>query len=370
MIIGYDAKRIFHNRSGLGNYGRSLILGLAKYHPDNNYLLYNPWPASVSFQPPEAATEIRPSYKNKILAQLWRRGMVAQRLKKDQVQLYHGLSGELPTGLSKRGIKQVVTIHDLIFLRFPKLYQPIDRVIYKRKALQACKNADLVVAVSQQTRQDLIDLLGIPAQKIVVIFQACAPFYWEKIGPKDREVHEKFQLPEKYALFVGTLEPRKNPVLLAKACLEKNINLILVGKSTRYWREYWESLNSEEQAKIRVIKVNSSAQLAAVYRQAWLFAYPSIFEGFGIPVLEAMASRVPLITGFNSALKEVAGPGSILVKDLNTSSELASALEKLWQEEGALRKQRIDRNWNYAQQFRDEVLSNQWIDTYQNLLAV
>lgn len=365
MIIGYEAKRIYHNHSGLGNYGRNLIRALAADNPDSEFRLYNPWPGSVSFPAPSNVIEQLPALKSKLYAQLWRRRFISKQAQREGVEIFHGLSAELPQGLSKLGIKSIVSIHDLIFLRYPELYKAIDRKIYKRKALAACQRADLVVAISHQTREDLIKLLGISPSKIKVIGQGCAPEFWEDHQDLGEALVKREALPERFGLFVGTLEPRKNPVALAQACLAENIPLVLVGRPKKYWVDFYNSLSAEEKKLIRPIKVGPNAELAGLYQKATFMAYPSNFEGFGIPLVEAMACNTALISSANSALKEVAGPGTLLVKE-NTPEQLGTAIRKFWEDED-LRQKSIKQNRNFVAQFKDQVIARQWMDTYREL---
>lgn len=367
IVIGYEAKRAFHNHSGLGNYSRHLINTLANFRPQNTYYLYNPAPAKVPYALPEAAREIRPNLKNKLFANLWRQRLLSSRAKKDGVALFHGLSAELPYGLSKKGVKSIVSVHDLIFLRYPELYKPIDRKIYLKKVKHACQAADIVVAVSGQTRDDIINYLGISAQKIVVIYQGCDPVFWENHKANYIPILNKFQLPERFVLFVGTLEKRKNPVALAEACTALKIPLVLVGRSTSWWEKYINAASAETRSYCQHIRVQSTRDLATLYQLADVFVYPSIFEGFGIPVLEALASKCPVITGNNSALKEVAGPGSILI-DVESEQELQKALQSFWDND-QLRASAAEKGHAFAQQFRDEALARQWFNTYEKALG-
>ena len=367
MVIGFEAKRVFHNASGLGNYGRNLITSLAHENANNKYLLYNYRKGNVAFDLPAGVEEIRPKLQNKLAANLWRQRLISGKAKKDGVEIFHGLAQELPYGLQKKGIKSIVTIHDLIFLRFPNLYKRIDRNIYLKKVKHACLVSDLVVAVSSQTRQDLIDLLQVPAEKIVVIHQGCDPLFWQKHQNNILPMIKKFGLPERFALFVGTLEPRKNPARVAEVCAKLEIPLVLVGKPTAYWTKFLQSASTAQQVYWQHIRVSSTRDLATLYAMADVFIYPSIFEGFGIPVLEALASGTPVITGNNSALREVAGPASTLI-NVESSADLSKAIMALWNNE-ELRHNNSEKGLNFAQQFTDGVLAKQWLNTYKNVLG-
>jgi glycosyltransferase involved in cell wall biosynthesis len=367
MTIGYDAKRIYHNSSGLGSYGRNLIKSLVQSEVDIQLKLYNPWSGSINFEAGPKVEEVQPALKNKLFAQIWRRQLISKQAKKDGVQLYHGLSAELPLGLKKNGIPSIVSIHDLIFLRRPDLYKSIDRKIYIKKTRGACKRADLIVAISDQTRNDLIDFLKIDPAKIIVIGQSCGPEFWEDQRTKGLELLEKERIPKRFGLFVGTLEPRKNPVELAQACLKLKVPLILVGRPKPYWTSFYDGLSAEEKLLIRPLKVADNSTLAGLYQQATFMAYPSNFEGFGIPLVEAMACETALITAKNSALQEVAGPGSILVEEI-TSDTLSSAILRFWGNEN-LRKESILQNRNFVHKFKPQTIAQQWLETYQELLG-
>lgn len=368
MKIAYDAKRIFHNYSGLGNYGRTLLRGLNRHFPENEYQLYNPWPGTIKFDAGPSTTEIRAPYQNKIMAQLWRRNLMVNDLQKNGAQIYHGLSGELPSGLGKKGIPAVLTVHDLIFIRYPKLYKRIDRKIYKQKLIQATKDAQQIVAISEQTREDLIEYLHVAPEKIKVILQDCGAQFWLDHHHQVPALKERFSLPDRYALFVGSLEERKNPVKVAQACLALDIPLVLLGKSTLYWESFYHGLSFAEKERLTVLRGLTEEELATLYQGAEVFAYPSIFEGFGIPLLEAMASKTPLITANNSSLKEVAGPGSILI-DAPEVEQIKVALAEFWGREER-QKQAVEKNFKFARQFHTEVVAHQWQSTYQEILGL
>src|SRR5690606_20870402 len=176
MNIGFDAKRVFHNKTGLGNYSRDVIRLLSTYYPSNRYFLYNPKDSSNKLFSIEShqIIEKRPSSTfNKFFYNTWRQIRVVKDLKKDKIDLFHGLSGEIPIGLIKNKIKSVVTIHDLIFIRFPHYFAFFDRNIYFRKFKYAADHANRIIAISEQTKQDIIQYLKIDKNKIKVVYQGC-----------------------------------------------------------------------------------------------------------------------------------------------------------------------------------------------------
>lgn len=177
LKIGFDAKRIVRNGTGLGSYGRTLVNDLAQYPLRLN--LYAPDKGRDDLRTQIVERDniafVYPTSRH--FKSYWRsRGIVAD-LKRDGIQLFHGLSGELPFGIRKSGIKSVVTIHDLIFLRHPEFYNPIDVQIYKWKFRQTIKEADYIIAISECTKRDILEYGGnlVSEDKITLIYQSCSP---------------------------------------------------------------------------------------------------------------------------------------------------------------------------------------------------
>src|SRR5512142_2993587 len=212
MRVGFDAKRVFHNTTGLGNYARDVLRILAAHAPEHEYLAYNPGRGRVPFALPGAKlTERRPRGFARLAPGLWRSAGVVRDLVEDGVDLYHGLSNELPVGLERTAVAGVVTIHDLIFERFPALYSAIDRRIYRWKFRRAAERARLVVAVSQQTGRDLHELYGVPWSRIRVVYQGCHAAFRQDVPPaRLEEVARRHGLSPGFVLQVGTVEERKN----------------------------------------------------------------------------------------------------------------------------------------------------------------
>ncbi|MGX1024088.1 glycosyltransferase family 4 protein [Psychroflexus sp. MBR-150] len=373
MIIGYEAKRYFHNSTGLGNYARSLVNNLAKFYPYNKYLLYNP-KFNDTFKIPKqfhnkSIFEITPENRfNKKMSSLWRLKTVSTRFKNDNVNIFHGLSGELPMSIPK-SISTVLTIHDLIFIRFPELYNFIDRKIYYHKHKKAAENADVIVAISQQTKQDIIHYLDMPPSKIKVIYQGCRDVFKKNYSDIEKvNVQKQFNLPKNYVLYVGTIEERKNLLNLVKAIKDVDINLVVVGKKTKYA----EAVNSyikgnNLQSKVHFLNNVDDISLAIIYQLAKVFVLPSFFEGFGIPIIEALYSKTPVITSKGSCFEEAGGSHSIYINP-NNSSEIKNSLIKVLSD-NSLQQQMTVEGVNHSKNFDDDNLAHQWIDLYSSLLS-
>jgi len=369
MRIGYDAKRLFHNASGLGNYSRDLLGILAKSIPENKHFLYNPKKATLNRWKPLVNTfEKQPKGIWRNLHAFWRQGPIVHQLKKDNIDLYHGLSGELPKGLKT---PSVVTVHDLIFYRYPKLYNPIDVYIHKRKVNHAVRAATKVVAISEQTKADIIQFTGISESKIEVIYQGCHPIFKTVLSEDDKnDIRKKYQLPEKFVLYVGTLEDRKNALSIAKALKNTTQHMVFVGKVKSHGEKLKTYVEKNKmQDRVDFIENVSIEDLAGVYQCATVFCYPSFFEGFGIPIIEALYSGVPVVTSNGGCFSEAGGPSSVYI-DPADEKTILDAIEILFSETDDLRENRILKGKKYVQKFNDEVLATQWNTMYKSLANV
>ncbi len=366
MRIGYDAKRLFHNASGLGNYSRNLVRILATSFSKNEYFLYNPKKGTLNRWKPLANTfEKQPKGIWRSFHALWRQGPVNRHLIKDSVDLFHGLSGELPKGLK---IPSVVTVHDLIFYRYPKLYNPIDVFIHKRKVNHAVRTATQVVAISEQTKADLIQFTGIDESKIEVIYQGCHPVFKTVLSEDNKDdIRKKYQLPKKFVLFVGTLEERKNALSIAKALNDATQHMVFVGKVKSHG-EKLKTFVKENKMQDRVVFIEniSIEELAGVYQCATVFCYPSFFEGFGIPIIEALYSGVPVITTKGGCFSEAGGPSSVYI-DPSEEKSIQDAVQILFSETSSERNKRIMKGKEYVRKFNDKVLAAQWNALYKSI---
>lgn len=374
MRIGFDAKRAFKNFTGLGNYSRSTIEIMATYYPDNAYYLYTPpylsHPSNVFAKSTNIIVREPENCFWKTFHAAWRSFRIASQVKADKIDVFHGLSHELPVGIKNSGCKSVVTMHDLIVLRYPHLYNRIDRAIYLRKYHAACTNADLVIAISQQTKNDLIDLLGVDEHKIRLVYQGCDPqFYQLQTEEQKNAVKQRYQLPDRYILNVGTIEPRKSLVTVVRALaqLSDDIHLVVVGKAT----DYMAVVNKEIerlglQNRICLLHKTAFNDFPAIYQQARAFVYPSIFEGFGIPILEALNSRVPVVAANTSSLPEVGGKAALYIQpedDVQLGQLLCEVIN-----DNTLRDRMITDGLEQALKFREEQIGQSLWKVYQELI--
>jgi glycosyltransferase involved in cell wall biosynthesis len=373
MILGFDAKRFFHNKTGLGNYSRDLIRILAQYYPENSYLLYNPKPKKIDrilIDGKIIIEHLPETKKDRKLSSLWRLFSVCSQIKKDKVEIYHGLSGEIPIGLNNSGVKTVVTIHDLIFMRYPNLYSYFDRKIHYYKFKYAANKADLVIAISEQTKTDIVTYLKINPDKIKVIYQGCATVFKEDIPSEFIELtREKYQLPPNFILNVGTIEKRKNVLSVIKAIKKIDTQLVIIGKKTAYFSEInTYILENNLQNKVIFLENVELKELASIYRMATVFIYPSVFEGFGIPIIEALYSKTPVITSKGGCFSEAGGENSIYIDPLNPEELRIELSELLVNSEKKVVMQQ--KGFEFVQKFNDEIIAQNWIETYYKIKGI
>ncbi|NJB86326.1 glycosyltransferase involved in cell wall biosynthesis [Lewinella marina] len=354
MRLGFDAKRLFHNATGLGNYSRTLLANLRAAHPELECFLYSPKSSENAFALPfreDSGYVVRTA--TGWAAPLWRSFGVTRQLRRDGVKLYHGLSHELPYGLHRGGISSVVTIHDLIYRRHPEWYPTVDRWIYDRKVHHACREADRIIAISEHTQRDLVEFYGAPSERIDVVYQSCDPLFYTEADPAfPADALTRYALPADFFLFVGSLTPRKNLPLILDAYLQlppaDRLPLLIVGRGTRYRdRLMAEARYRPLHPLLRWIDdLDDNRHLRQLYRRARAVLYPSHYEGFGLPVAEALLSRTAVVTSTVSSLPEAGGPGALLV-DPNRPEEMAAALHRLLHD-NALRDRLISAGHAYA----------------------
>ncbi len=371
MRIGFDAKRAFFNKSGLGNYSRDTISILTGNYHEHSYFLYTPpGTPTVKFTTESSASICKPtSYVGKKFPFFWRSFMLPNQLKSDRIDLFHGLSNEIPFRIKNSGIKSVVTIHDLIFLRFPEWYPFIDRKIYEIKFRKSCRNADRIIAISKQTKNDIIEYFGINADKIDVVYQGCNLAFQEKADTEQVSViSKKYSLPDEYLLYVGTVEKRKNLLTIVKALKFSNLKipLVVVGRHTSYTEQVKNYIRNKNIKNIRFIKHVNTSELPVFYQNAKIFIYPSIFEGFGIPVQEALFSKTPVITSKTGCFPEAGGPASIYIDPENTE-DLANAILKLLKDD-PFREKVVSEGYTYAQNFTNEKIAKNLIEVYKKIV--
>lgn len=376
--IGLEAKRAFHNKRGLGNYARTLIEGLVKYKSSEFKLsLFTPpyrdvidpiWEKSI-----ESKTSIiTPSgFLAHSLPSLWRTFYQVSSFAGLDLNLYHGLGHELPLGVEKK-MKTLVTIHDLIYLRYPEYFSLIDRKIFHQKVSSAVKRADLIIAICEQTKEDLIHFLNIPPERIRVHYQACHPRFYEVRSQAEREALKKsYSLDRDYILYVGAFEERKNLLRLIEAYQlsgeSKNVDLVLIGNgSENYVNQVRKKIADYRLEKeVKIFSTTPSEDLPTFYQMASLFTFPSFFEGFGIPIAEALFSKTPVLTSKGSCFPETGGPSTLYCLPYNSES-IAAEITKVLNDK-LLAENMRNNGYEFVQKFHLKNTTEELSRIYQTL---
>jgi glycosyltransferase involved in cell wall biosynthesis len=373
MKIGFDAKRALCNQTGLGNYSRYLVLILSKLYPACKLLLFLPKERendklNLALAQKNVTTAF-PSGLYRRFASLWRMFGMSADIKKANLNLFHGLTNELPIGIKSAGVASVVTIHDLIFLRFPHFYPFFDRLIYRFKVGYACRKADKIIAISECTKRDINAFYHVPLEKIEVIYQGCDTVFLQKLSAQEKsKVLDKYRLQSGFILNVGTIEARKNLLLIVKALRElpQSVHLVAIGKSTPYRKKVEEYVQANGLTdRVHLLQNVPFEELPAFYQSASVFVYPSYFEGFGIPVIEAISSGVPVVAATGSCLEEAGGDGALYINPDDEKS-LSKAVLSIFNNE-KLRTELIHNGEKHIEQFSEIKIAKKIMHLYQSL---
>lgn len=388
MNIGFEAKRAFTNNTGLGHYSRTLISSLSQYFPDNEYFLFTPKQTEMyntaAFDNVSIVTPQH--FPSTLFTSAWRSSWVKKDLKRLAIDIYHGLSHEIPVGIQATKIKSVVTIHDLIFERYPEQYSPIDVKIYRKKFTYACQHANKIIAISQQTKDDIVNFYKIPESKIAICYQSCNPAFVIAVSePEKQRIKEYYLLPEQYFLYVGSVIERKNLLTICKALkiLKQSstsfgnrgvvIPLVVIGDGGKYKQEVKQYITEHGlindviflSEKFTNASFKTAQDFPAIYQNALCMIYPSTFEGFGIPVLEALWSKIPVITSNVSCMPETGGNAAYYVNPLS-ENEMAEAMLAVANSQ-PLRNDMIAKGWIHAQNFTQQKCAEEVMKLYKTL---
>lgn len=370
MKIGFEAKRYFNNRTGLGNYSRTLVSNLYSEYPENSYYLYTP---SIGLKEEESKVDALENVfirtagtKNHAI---WRSFEIKKDIKKDGIDVYHGLSHELPRSNENMKCKKIVTIHDLIYKKHPKFFPYIDRGLYNIKCKHSVSTADRIIAISENTKKDIVEFFNISSDKIDVIYQACHPRFYKETIDTQNKLPKSF--PSEYNLSVGSLEPRKNIVSVIKAYLqikkEDRIPLFLIGSGKKHKKLLQEQINAHNlQEEVHILSNIPSRLLPAIYRNATMLIYPSFYEGFGLPVAEALLSSTPVITSGNSSLREAGGPNSYYI-DPSEVDSIANGILTIQNDSSLAHKMKVEGRKYALNKFNPKMLTSQMMEVYKSV---
>jgi len=316
-LIYLDLSAAVHHRAGLGRYAESLARALVATHPNRYGLFYN----REQGIEPLAGLEHLPTRTIALGYKPWRMLVWLGQLARTDLdrwfpnaELFHATEHLL---LPLRTIPTVLTVHDLIFRHLPAHHKPLNRWYLNLTLPLYCRRANHVIAVSECTRRDLIAAYDLPPENITVIPEAADPRFRPQPPETVAAVRARYGLPERCLLCVGTIEPRKNLTRLLAAFESIHAErltdgLVIVGKRGWLYGDFFAAL---EQSPVRDAVIFPGyvpdADLPAVYAGAQALVFPSLYEGFGLPVLEAMACGTPVVASRVSSIPEVGGEAAL-----------------------------------------------------------
>lgn len=376
MKIGFDSKRLFNNYAGLGNYSRTTVRNLRIFYKEHEFHLYSPSvrrTTQTAFFLDQKSFHVHSS--NSFFKSYWRTYSIRNQLKKDKIDLYHGLSHEIPVGLQKLKIKSVLTIHDLIFRIYPDLFNFLDTRIYDQKVRYSCKKSDKIIAISNNTKTDIINIYGIEPDNIEVIYQPCDAIYYDHSQIESSErVRGRYNIPSEYFLFVGSIEKRKNLKLILESYKQlpekRRIPLVVIGRGKKYGKELLTMIKDKglEKNVLWINDLDNVSDLKGLYQRSLALIYPSLYEGFGLPVVEALLSKTPVITSNVSSLPEAGGPNSLYI-DPKDAEALTDAINKIL-DDSDLRERMIISGYDYAiKNFNERQITRQMMDCYNATIS-
>ncbi len=366
LTIAFDAKRLFNNYTGLGNYSRTLVKQLQMNYPEHNYHLFaekTPKNEDTAyFFDKEKFTIHRAGFSNP----LWRTLGMSGPVNKLKPDIFHGLSHEIPFGLDPK-IKTIVSFHDLIYEYFPAQFGLINSRLYRWKYKSSVRRATHVVAISHSTKDDLIKFYNVPSDKLSVIYQSCN----ERFMNEDFDKSYKPPIAD-YFLYVGSIIERKGLLQTVIAYghlpVHKRKPFVVVGKGDKaYLAKVMDMITYYGLNKdFHFLQYVPNEQLIALYDHAYALIYPSIYEGFGIPIIESLSRSKPVITSTLSSMPEAAGPGAILI-DPYLHEDICDAMIKM--QDPSIYSACAKTGHQYViNQFDPISICEQWMDLYQSMI--
>lgn len=354
--------------AGIHTYSRQLLHHLPDEHPDLDYLAFVNDPA---YQPPSGVGLHRaPAASQRPMQRiLWEQAALPLAARRGQIDLLHGLAYALPLAATVPG---VVTVHDLSFLLFPQAFAPGNRFYLSRVTALSCRRARKVIAVSQATGQDVHRLLGIPADRIEVIYNGVDEAYHPRPAADIEAYRQRSGWPDRFLLSVGTLEPRKNYLMLIEAyavyrqLAASPLPLLIAGGRGWHYDAIFDRVSALDLAQhIHFLGFAPASMLPWLYNAATVFVYPSRYEGFGLPLAEAMACGIPAITSTASSLPEVAGMAARMV-DPDDVEALAETMHEV-ASDGERQVMMRTAGLRQAEHFRWPVTAAKTADLYASL---
>ncbi len=375
MRITFDLSPAVHQHAGLGRYAHELLTAMVAVDPHNTYDVFYFDPTGQDR--PAAPLDALPARQLRLGAKPWRLGVLAADFAGVGMDrwvragdIFHATEHLLPTLKQSR---TVFTVHDLIYQLFPQFHLPLNRWYLTLMMPRFLRRADRIIAISQHTARDVTRLLGIAPERITVIHEGVNPAYRRIKDPASlAAMRQRYGLPDRYILFFGTIEPRKNLVRLleAYAALFQQAGawptLVIAGRPGWLVAPVFERVKTLGlEAQVRFTDWVAEADIPALMSAAELFVFPSLYEGFGLPPLEAMACGVPVVSSSTSSIPEIVGDAGLLVDPLDTGALTAAMRAALV--DADLRAGLRARGLARAAQFTWEATARKTIAVYEGL---
>lgn len=354
MRIGLDLRLPYYQMGGISQYALQLVRAFAEraVSADDHYLVVHHAKEGRDFTPTHPQFQRQRAFTP--CHHRWERWALSAEIARWRCDVWHSPDFIPP----QRGAKRmIITVHDLNFLHYPHYLTTEARRYYNDQIAWAVARADGISADSEHTRQDLIKLLGVSAEKVRTIPLAANPLYEKAVAPASLEesLHQ-WQLGRGFLLFVGTLEPRKNLTTLLHAyhrlrqTTPLKVPLVLVGRKGWFWEEIFATIEQLQlSADVRHLSNISDEQLAHLYHSAGALVMPSHYEGFGLPPLEAMWCGCPVLVSNRASLPEVVGPAGLLL-EADDVVAWCDGMERVLQDE-KVRVQMVEAGFVQARRF-------------------
>ena len=352
--------------TGIGQYTLNLSRRLGAFPEiESIHLIEKPFLSKV----PSAALR-------RILYIAWLNSKLQLLLRREKVDIVHFTNYLVPT-LRFSNAKYVVTIYDLTAWRFPETLPPAYIAYIKGAVSHAVKAADLIFTLSDAVKREIIELFEIDSERIRTVYSGIAQSFWEapKKRPSElRAIRDKYGISQDFLLFIGVIEKRKNVITLVKAfeiLMDRmDLQLVLVGRPGYGFRKVEKYIRENHlRGKVILTGYVSEEEKLALYDSATLFVYPSLYEGFGIPLVEAMVRKVPIVASKIPSTEEVAGEAAIYYEDLLNHEALAERILELIKND-VLRQDLVEKGLKRACDFSWEKVSKRHLQAYRELLEV
>lgn len=371
MRIALDATAMPKRLAGAGYYSAELMSHIPQFDSSNEYIAWVGNGADELDQPSGTNWTTKHLNRSPLVRLLWQQLVFPRLLRSNRVDLLHSLHYSVPLYSST---PYVVTFHDMTFFLFPELHQRYRRLYFNMMMRGSARGARKIIAVSENTRQDIIRIFDVAPERVVTIHSGISSDFRKVTDTGEIEyVRSKYGLPSKYVLSVGLIEPRKNLSTLIRAFgrLDENDtahSLVVVGDKGWMYEGVFDLAQQLERSK-RIIFTGyvPRKDLAAIYSSADLFVYPSLYEGFGLPVLEAMACGTPVITSNLSALPEIAGDSAVLVSPRN-EAEITEAILRVLSDR-ALHAELSSKGLQHSRLFSWDATAQKTIAVYRDAIA-